>query len=74
MTRLPTPTLQHSNTPALQHSSTPATNWCEHGFEKGKCYRCDPKLEAKFKEAEDWCGGHKVPESQCAECNLDVET
>ena len=53
------------------HTSSP--NWCEHGFEKGNCFRCDPKLEANFKAAEDWCGGHKVPESQCADCNLDVE-
>ena len=46
--------------------------WCEHGFEKGNCFRCDPKLEAKFKAAQDWCGGHNVPESQCADCNVDV--
>jgi len=54
------------------NSNTPTTKWCEHGFEKGNCFRCDPQLEAKFKAAEDWCGGHKVPESQCSDCNEDV--
>jgi len=52
---------------------SPVPNWCEHGFEKANCYRCEPKLEAKFKEAGDWCGGHNVPESQCTLCNPDVE-
>ena len=47
--------------------------WCEHGFDKKDCYRCDSKLEAKFKKTGDWCGGHGVPESQCPLCNPDVE-
>lgn len=51
----------------------PEDKWCEHGFEKGNCFQCDPKLEAKFKAADDWCGGHVVPESQCLKCNAGLK-
>ena len=48
-------------------------NYCEHGFEKGECFRCDSTLEAKFKKANDWCGGHSMPESQCFKCQYELQ-
>lgn len=48
-------------------------NYCEHGFEKGECFRCDSSLEAKFKKTGDWCAGHSTPESQCFKCQKELQ-
>ncbi len=55
------------------HKDHAHKEWCEHGFEKGNCYRCEPKLAEKFKKSGDWCGGHNVPESQCFPCNKGLQ-
>ena len=48
-------------------------NFCEHGFEKGDCFRCDSSLEGKFKKTGDWCAGHSTPESQCFKCQKELQ-
>ena len=57
----------------LAASDNPDGKYCEHGFEKGKCFRCDASLEAEFKKTGDWCGGHDIPESQCFKCQKELQ-
>ncbi|NQZ69225.1 MAG: efflux RND transporter periplasmic adaptor subunit, partial [Lentisphaeria bacterium] len=54
-------------------STAKAGQWCEHGFGKKDCFKCNPGTEAKFKKMNDWCGGHDVPESQCFKCQGDLQ-
>lgn len=71
----PTNNSQSNSSSKNQHSHKDHNHkkWCEHGFEKGNCYRCEPKLAEKFKKSGDWCGGHNVPESQCFPCNSGLQ-
>ncbi|GAB4327912.1 MAG: hypothetical protein Kow0074_23510 [Candidatus Zixiibacteriota bacterium] len=39
-----------------------------HGVALDECTRCNPDLIAHFKEINDWCAEHNVPESQCNLC------
>ena len=57
----------------LAASDNPEGKYCEHGFEKGNCFRCDSSLEAEFKKTGDWCGGHDIPESQCFKCQKELQ-
>ena len=59
--------------PKTSSAEVPAGKYCEHGFEKGKCFRCDGSLEAEFKKTGDWCGGHDIPESQCFKCQKELQ-
>ena len=54
-------------------STISAGKYCEHGFEKGNCFRCDSSLEAEFKKTGDWCAGHDIPESQCFKCQHELQ-
>ncbi len=42
---------------------------CEHKVPKQACTRHNPALIPSFKAANDWCGEHDVPESQCFLCH-----
>jgi thiol-disulfide isomerase/thioredoxin len=48
---------------------------CDHNVPADVCTRCNPDLEAMFRDAGDWCRGHRIPESQCWRChpNLSFE-
>ncbi len=45
---------------------------CEHGVQKELCTRCNPKLEAVFRQKGDWCEEHTRAESQCVICNPEL--
>jgi len=45
---------------------------CEHEVPASVCTRCNPELEARYREIGDWCGPHSVPESQCHPCHPDL--
>ena len=59
--------------PKASSSTISAGKYCEHGFEKGNCFRCDSSLEAEFKKTGDWCAGHDIPESQCFKCQHELQ-
>ncbi len=45
-------------------------DWCsEHLVPESKCAKCNPGLEASFKESGDWCAEHGHAESVCPICN-----
>lgn len=46
---------------------------CEHEVPGDVCTRCNPELVPRFREANDWCGPHRVPESQCHRCHSDLD-
>ena len=45
---------------------------CEHGVQKTRCARCNPKLAAVYKAKGDWCAEHERPESQCVLCHPEL--
>jgi thiol-disulfide isomerase/thioredoxin len=46
---------------------------CEHEVPGDVCTRCNPELISRFREVNDWCGPHRVPESQCHRCHSDLD-
>lgn len=46
---------------------------CEHKVPRTVCAQCQPELVADFKKANDWCGEHARPESQCHLCHDDLD-
>jgi thiol-disulfide isomerase/thioredoxin len=46
---------------------------CKHGVPDEVCVRCRPEKAAEFKAKGDWCPEHDVAESQCLECNPDLD-
>ncbi len=65
-------TENHGKITTLSAASSENYERCPHKVPKEVCTRCNPHLEAKFKEAKDWCGPHGVPESQCFKCHPDL--
>ncbi len=63
-------TSQHGTLSTL--SASTASAMCKHRVPAEVCTRCNESLVTRFKAANDWCGEHSVPESQCFDCHPDL--
>ncbi len=63
---------KHGKITTLSAASSEDYERCSHKVPAEVCTRCNSHLEARFKEAKDWCGPHDVPESQCFKCHPDL--
>ncbi len=54
-------------------SASVSRELCEHEVPGDVCTRCNPELVPRFREVNDWCGPHRVPESQCHRCHSGLD-
>jgi thiol-disulfide isomerase/thioredoxin len=62
----------HGQLSTLSVATHPDAAFCEHRVPQEACTRCNPHLVERFQAANDWCGPHGVPESQCFLCHPDL--
>jgi len=43
-----------------------------HGFAEAICAKCRPGIKVAFRSMDDWCDEHKLPESQCVQCDPEL--
>ncbi len=61
--------IAETDCPWCMPSLIESRGFCDaHDVAEALCTVCNPALVAGFKAENDWCAGHNVPESQCAQC------
>ena len=62
----------HGTISDLSVAPSAGAAFCDHRVPADVCTRHNPHLVPRFKEVNDWCVEHGIPESQCLECHPDL--